>query len=294
MSNITCPLCGAPIKERVFFGQGKPFCVHCGWNLESAASSLKEKARVAQLILAAFAIMAIALFWASSNARRDDHLFPALPVLAVFALAGGIPMWSYLSTRRAIALAKATPSLQGVQAQPIPDAFMQRIQSLPRPRRVRFYFPGAMAVIAVFAFAILFGIMIYGMARVRAPVEPRNTAPFPYFVFVGPLVFVGLIVGIVIIPAVLKERRNRPLLQDGEMAAARVLAQRTVAQGKSSYSQIEYEFRASDGQTIRNTERDLSRKVFEDMLIPVFYDPREPSRCAALCASYSKFPDAEG
>jgi hypothetical protein len=78
------------------------------------------------------------------------------------------------------------------------------------------------------------------------------------------------------------------------VAAARVLAQRTVAQGKSSYSQIDYEFRASDGQTVRNSERDLSRKVFEDMLIPVFYDPVNPSRCAALCASYSKLPDAEG
>jgi len=97
----------------------------------------------------------------------------------------------------------------------------------------------------------------------------------------------------VIIPAVLKEKRNRPLFQEGEVAAARVLAQRTAAQGKTSYSEIDYEFRASDGQTIRNSERDLSQKVFEDMLIPVFYDPREPSRCAALCASYSKLPDAE-
>jgi len=91
----------------------------------------------------------------------------------------------------------------------------------------------------------------------------------------------------------LKEKRNRPLFQDGEVAAARVLVQRAASRGRSShYSQIDYEFRASDGQTIRNSEEDLSRKVFEDMLIPVFYDAVNPSRCAALCASYSKFPDA--
>ncbi len=106
--------------------------------------------------------------------------------------------------------------------------------------------------------------------------------------------FVAMILGIAIVPAVLKEKRNRPLFQDGEVAAARVLAQRLVMQGKSSYSQIEYEFPASSGQTIRNSERDLSGKVFEDMLIPVFYDPVNPSRCAALCASYSSLPDAEG
>jgi hypothetical protein len=294
MSNITCPLCGSPIKQRGFFGQGKPFCVQCGWNLERAESSLKEKARASQFILVAFAIMAIGLFWVSSRAGRGKPPVTALPILAVFALAGGLPLWSYLSTKRAIALARSAAPVQGVQAQPIPDAFLQRIQSLPRPRRVRFSFPGALAAIVVFAFAILFAIMIYGMTSVRPPAGTRDATPVPLVIFLGPIVFVGLVVGIVIIPALLKAKRNRPLFQDGEVAAARVLAQRNVAQGKASYSQIDYEFRASDGQTIRNSERDLSRKVFEDMLIPVFYDPREPSRCAALCASYSKLPDAEG
>ncbi len=294
MSNITCPLCGSPIKQRGFFGQGKPFCVQCGWNLERAESSLKEKSRASQFILVAFAIMAIVLFWVSSSTGRGKPTVTTLPILAIFALAGGLPLWSYLSTKRAIALAKATPSVPGVQAQPLPDAFLQRLQSLPRPRRVRFRFPGAIVGIVVFAFAMLFGIMFFVTARSGAPVRPKDPAPVPYFLVVAPIAFVVLIAGIIIIPAVLKEKRNRPLFQDGEVAAARVLAQRTVAQGKSSYSQIDYEFRASDGHTIRNSERDLSRKVFEDMLIPVFYDPREPSRCAALCASYSKFPDAEG
>jgi uncharacterized protein (DUF983 family) len=294
MRNITCPLCGSPIKQRGFFGQGKPFCVQCGWNLERAESSLKEKSRASQFILVAFAIMAIGLFWVSSSAGRGRRPIAALPILVIFALAGGLPLWSYLSTKRAIALAKSTSPTQGVQAQPIPDAFLQRIQSLPRPRRVRFRFPGASAGIVVVALAMLSGIMFFATARVKPPVGPRDATPVPPVIFLGPIAFVALVAGIAIIPAVLKEKRNRPLFQEGEVAAARVLAQRTVAQGKSSYSQIDYEFRAADGQTIRNSERDLSRKVFEDMLIPVFYDPREPSRCAALCASYSKLPDAEG
>jgi hypothetical protein len=245
-------------------------------------------------MLVAIAIMAISLFWLASSADRSKHAVPAVAILAFFALVGGLPLWSYLSTKRAIALAKSTPQMQGVQAQPIPDAFLQRIQSLPRPRRVRFRFPENSVVVFVFVAAMLFGIMFFATARVRPPRGARDTAPFPHVVFIGPGVFVVLILGLVIIPALLKEKRNRPLFQDGEVAAARVLAQRTVAQGKSSYSQIDYEFRASDGQTIRNTERDLSGKVFEDMLIPVFYDPVNPSRCAALCASYSKLPDAEG
>jgi len=294
MSNITCPLCGSPIKKGGVFGQGKPFCVQCGWNLERAESSLKEKSRASQFIFVAFVIMAIGMFWLFYSTGRDSRSFPAFAVFAIFALAGGLPLWSYFSVKRAIALAKSTPHMQGVQAQPIPDAFLQRIQSLPRPRRVRFRFPGAPAVIVAFAFAMLLGIFIFAMASVKPPAGPRDTAPIPSFVLLAPAAFVVLAIGIVIVPAVLKGKRNRPLFQDGEVAAARVLAQRTVAQGKSSYSQIDYEFRASDGQTIRNSERDLSRKVFEDMLIPVFYDPANPSRCAALCASYSKLPDAAG
>ena len=253
-----------------------------------------EKARVPQFILVAFAIMAIGLFWVSSNANRGDHLFPALPILAIFVLAGGIPLWSYLSTKRAIALARSTAPLQGVQGQPIPGAFLQRIQSLTRPRRVRFRFPEAALAVVVIAFAMLVGIMFFATARVGPPAGPRNSPPIPYEIYLAPIVFVALVMGVVIIPALLKEKRNRPLFQDGEVAAARVLAQRTIRQGKTSYSQIDYEFRTSGGQTIRNSERDLSGKAFEDMLIPVFYDPVNPSRCAALCASYSKLPDAEG
>jgi hypothetical protein len=294
MSNITCPLCGSHIKQWGFFGQGKPFCVQCGWNLERAATSLREKARVPLFILVAFAIMAIGLFWVTSSTGRGGHLFPVLPIVAIFVLAGGLPLWSYFSTKRAIAFAKATPSVQGAQAQPVPDAFLQRIQSLPRPRRVRFRFPGNSVAVFVLAVAMLFGIMFFATARVRPPGGARNTAPFPHFILAVPVVSVVLILGLALIPVLLKEKRNRPLFQDGDVAAARVLAQSIVVRGKASYSQIEYEFRASDGQTIRNSERDLSRKVFEDMLIPVFYDPVNPARCAALCASYSRLPDAEG
>jgi uncharacterized protein (DUF983 family) len=293
MGNITCPLCGAPITGTGLFGQGKPFCTHCGWNLERAESALNANSRVAVLLAVGLGILAISLFWLSSNARGGGpHLIPALPILLFFVLAGGIPYWSYLSTKRAIAQARATPSLQG-QAQPIPDAFLQRVQSLPQPRRVGFRFPGAAAGAVAFAFGMLILIMFLATAHVGPPTGHRNGVPFPYFALFGPIIFVVVVIGIVIIPAVLKEKRNRPLFQDGEVAAARVLAQRTMRQGKASYSQIDYEFQTSGGETIRNTERDLSGKVFEDMLIPVFYDPVNPSRCAALCASYSRLLDAE-
>jgi len=294
MSNIACPLCGSPVKQRRFFSQGKPFCTHCGWNLQRAESSLNETARVPLFVFVVFVIMAIGMFWLFSSTGRDSHPLPAIAVFAIFALAGSLPLCGYFLVKRAISRAKSAPQMQGVQAQPVPDAFLQRIQSLPRPRRVGFRLPGAPAVVVAFAIAVLFGILIFAMTTVTRPAVPRDTAPFPYFVLFVPVTFIVLVIGIVLVLAVLKEKRRRPLIQDGEVAAARVLAQRTVVQGRTSYSQIDYEFRASNGQTIRNSERDLTRKVFEDMLIPVFYDPVNPARCAALCASYSRLLDAEG
>ena len=140
MANITCPLCGSLVESRGLFGQGKPFCTHCGWNLERVESSLNANSRVAVLVAAGFAILAIGLFLAASNARSGKQMIPAFAILVMFVLAGGIPYWKYLSMKGAIAAAKAAPIVQGVQAQPIPDAFLQRVQSLPRPRRVRFDF----------------------------------------------------------------------------------------------------------------------------------------------------------
>ncbi len=294
MSNITCPLCGAPVTARAFFGQVKPFCTHCGWNLERVQSSLNAKSRIAPLLAAGFGILAVSLVLVTSSTRGGAHLIPIIPIFLFFLLVGGIPYWGYVSNKRAIAAAKAVVPMQGVQTQPIPDGFMQRVQTLSRPRRVRFSFPGAAAGVVVFAFGMIIFIMFLATTRVRPSTVPQHAAPFPYFAVFGPIAFIALILGIVIVPALVREKRNRPLFQDGEVAAARVIAQHTVMQGKTSYSQIEYEFRAADGQTIKNTERDLSQKVFEDMLIPVFYDPVNPSRCVALCASYSKLPDAEG
>lgn len=95
-----------------------------------------------------------------------------------------------------------------------------------------------------------------------------------------------------VVPVFIKEKRSLPLLREGEVASGRVLAQRSIQQRKKNYSEIDYEFRTDNGQVIRNSEKDLTRKVFEDMTVPLFY-PLEPSKCVALCASYCKLPDAD-
>ena len=76
------------------------------------------------------------------------------------------------------------------------------------------------------------------------------------------------------------------MLRDGELAFARVTSQQTVQQGKISYSRIDYEFKTSSGRLIRNSAKDLSQTVFEEMTIPVFYDPLDPARNLTPGATY--------
>jgi hypothetical protein len=102
---------------------------------------------------------------------------------------------------------------------------------------------------------------------------------------------VFVVIGIVLAVPYLQEKRNIPLLRDGELAFARIVAQQTVSQGKTSYSRIDYEFNTNTGQQIRGSCRDLTRSVFEDMTIPIFYDPLDSSKNVPLCATYLKTVD---
>ena len=290
MSNITCPLCGSPVTLRRFFGRAyKPFCTRCGWNLARAESSLSGRSRVLFFIPVLIIVLASVFLWLPAKAGNPPNLFAVVPLVLMLVLGGVVPLWSFFATKRSMAQARATLPTQPSYAEPIPDAQLQRIQSLPRPRRVRLRFTGAFAAIVVVGIFLFIGLGVFEATR-------RSAAPLEWkdMTVLIPVLFIFLFVAAFLVPSLLKEKRNRPLFEEGEVAAARVLAQRTVIQGNTSYSQIDYEFRTPNGQTIRNSERDLSRKVFEDMLIPVFYDPNEPSRCRALCASYSKLPDAEG
>lgn len=78
-----------------------------------------------------------------------------------------------------------------------------------------------------------------------------------------------------------KEAGKLALLRAGEVASARVIAQRVVARGKHSYNEITCEFQAPGGPLIRRTETDHSKQIFEDMQIPVFYYSASPRNCAA-------------
>ncbi len=281
MSSITCPRCGAliPVRRSLTLAN-KPFCTRCGWNLDRAETALAAKSAVAKLLPLGMA--AVGLFAAFAALQAKAPLIFILP--ALFGLIALTPIWSYYAVRKAMVAARATVNPDLAVAQLALDPSLQMLQSLPRPRQVRFRFQGSSAaVVAVFgAAAILNGVLFFLISR--GPLSGRDLGLTPFI----PLLFVLPVFGVVMLVPYFREKRNLPLLRDGELAFARVVSQQTIQQGKASYSRIDYEFKTNTGQLIRNSCRDLTGTVFEDMTVPVFYDSLDASKNLASCATYLK------
>ena len=161
------------------------------------------------------------------------------------------------------------------------DPALQQLQSLPRPRRVRFRFPSSLVIIL--AVTLLLG---FGGLYIATSATPNTRAHSnPSGILVVPIVFAVLFV----IPF-FRDKRNLPLMRDGALALGRVTYQQNIVQGRSSYSRIGYEFKTSSGQLIQDQAKDLTYSVFEDMTIPVFYDPLNPAKNITPCATYRKSP----
>lgn len=281
MRTITCPRCGSTITLRTSFNlTGKPFCVRCGWNLQKAEAALAGKSALIKFLPLGVAAIVLVFIFISAQAHTPAVFFiPAVFLLVIF-----FPLIGYYSAQKAIAAAKFAVNPDLALSQPPLDPQLQILQSIPRPRRVKFRLAGNFApVVIVFAAIGLLSAIVFVTVS-RAPLHSNRDFFAPFF----PLLFVMFVFAAAFLIPFFRDKRNLPLLRDGELAFARVTSQRTVQQGKASYSSIDYEFKISSGLQIRGTARDLTNSVFEDMTIPVFYDPLNPDKNITPCATYLK------
>jgi phage tail protein X len=287
MSSIICPRCGSQVPLRRFFNTAnKPFCSHCGWNLARAGDALAAKRNIFRILPLGIAIIGMLVAFGAS---RSHSVVPLLP-LSLFALIILALFWNFYSARRAIEAAKLTANPDLAIAQPPVPQALQMLQSLPRPRRVRFKIQGNLAAIAILPIA---GLAFVGFFLAGAQAHRQNFHQTKdSFTILLPFLVMLIVFAILIVVPLFREKRSLPLLRDGELAFARVTAQQMVQQGKTSYSRIDYEFTTNTGQQVRNSSRDLTNSVFEDMTIPVFYDPLDPSKNIVSCATYLKVVDS--
>jgi uncharacterized protein (DUF983 family) len=285
MKTITCPRCGASIAiYRAFRPMIKPFCGRCGWNLERAKVAAGRNSSNSKFVPLFIAMIAV-LIGLSAASRSSSPLAWILPLLigAIVLL----PLWMTFSNRKTVeaALSSVNPSL--AMAQPTLDPVLQQLQVMPRPRRVRFRVPGAL--ISVLALTVIIGavgIFLATNAKLAKPTPGTSnvqvhTRSNPTGILVVPIVFVVLL----LIPY-FRDKRNLPLMRDGELALGKVTYQESISAGKSSYSRIGYEFKTSSGQLIQEQAKDLTYAAYEDMIIPVFYDPTNPAKNVTPCATY--------
>jgi hypothetical protein len=278
MRAITCPRCGTPIERPRLGYQNKPFCARCGWNLERAELAVSGKNYATKLVPIGIATAAFIGVLAATQAEN--------PFLFLIPLAFGsvvlIPLWSSISMRKAVAAAKLTANPSLALTQPPLDPLLQQLQVMPRPRRVRFRVPGALSTVLVLTVVLgIGGLWLATSLKTNRSTGNVRVRSNPTGIFVVPIVFVVLLV----VPY-FRDKRNLPLMRDGELALGKVTYQENMSQGKSSYSRIGYEFKTSSGQLIRDQAKDLTFSVFEDMVIPVFYDAMNPARNVTPCATY--------
>lgn len=264
----------------------KPFCAKCRWNLDRAQSDLAEKAKTIPLFVIGFVIV-VSVAGTAMDKKDFVGFFLLSLVLGVVSFAYA---WNYWGTKRAIESAslgtKSEPSLGRV---PMPSLFLQRVLTLPRPRKVALRSTGQISIFLFVLVLIVVGVIFVTLAdtALKGPFDINQLW------FVLPLLAVaGIVAGFLIFESV-KQRKKLSLFRDGEVAAARVVDQTVVHRGKHSYNEITYEFQLAGGTLIRKTERDRIKLIFEDMLIPVFYHALSPDNCATLCATYLRLPDAE-
>ena len=157
------------------------------------------------------------------------------------------------------------------------DEAGRAIADLPRPRRVRMSWRGKtkVAMVAVIVLASM-GLFVAGLASNSAAAQRNGGSP-QTLPFVLPILFLLVIVPWLLV-AVL---RQKPLLTDGEVAAARVTKRWAARHGP----RIQYEFTTPLGQRFSRSASDGPGQLSAGMSVPVFYDAQRPKRQLALCAS---------
>src|SRR5579864_7114676 len=281
MAQIRCPKCGAAADVAV----GTPYCAKCGWNREAAVRKLTRITWLLPALIVLFDLIGIVGLGLVKHNWSGAILFATLPTLLLgFVYAGAKQGLTKL--RPPQGMAPSSHGDTGAFAKTASASVSQEksqqydfMISLPTPRPVRLGPRGkimlTMVLLVVFFLDAFLIWSLYGLWH-----GTRSFADFH-----GPQIFLAcLTVLIACVPLFVRRGmvRHKNLMENGAVAMARVTGQRTL----KSNSIITYEFEDADGKTITESGPDLTRSLYEGMTVPVFYDPQNPKRQVAACASF--------
>jgi hypothetical protein len=238
-------------------------------------------APVAFVLLLGFVVLMFYRGGLQSPGRGPLVLFLAVPLIAFLI--------SYAVTRRNLnrLLALPAPAVPSTEVwldtakgggSPVLNPEYQALVDIPAPRQVRMARRATMNLFMPIGIVLIFEVIIIGhlsfawaRAHSFATFETRDWAAMALAVL---LLFVPLTVW-------RGQARERDLLENGEIAVAKVVKQWSVRNGAS----IVYEFSDFSGQARRHGGFDYTGKLYEGASVPVFYDKENPKRQVAACSA---------
>jgi hypothetical protein len=135
-----------------------------------------------------------------------------------------------------------------------------------------------MAVLVSVAFLASLGMYVVAGLIMRRNAGSSYAGPSQFPVYA---LFFAIIAVFVFVMLNMIARQKR-LLAEGEFAVGLVTKQWAARNGPS----IRYEFSTPVGEHFSGISADGSRKLSVGMNVPIFYDPQNPKKQLALCASF--------
>jgi len=287
MNRVFCPRCSA---ETVRAGDS-PFCSICGWNCDRVEEKIRAKLRFSFMeILLPFLFLWLVRYL--SKGWGEVFFF------GLFIFAG--LLYLHVKAKRDLELIKSvkptSPRSQSgdltatnfnTGSLPRSDPVVEQLAALSRPRVVRFTpFGRTVYITFVIGWVVLTSIMLWsGYQGLQH--DSSNLSDLVW------TLFFPLFTGLLLSTALISEQRNRKLLREGELVPGRIISQRRTG-GKHPRSVIVYSFTDRSGLVRQRESTDSSESYFEEMIVPVFYDPQDPTRSLALCETYLKIVTREG
>jgi hypothetical protein len=150
--------------------------------------------------------------------------------------------------------------------------------SLPPPRDVRMKTRGKIGFGIVFV--VFGGLAIFMVVLLLTFGKGSGATPAPpgFTVMMLGLAAFSLLLPILIFRSTLKQKK---LMIGGEFALARITGQWTMRNSNG----VSYTFTDASGQIFNCRGNDPARAFFEGMTVPVFYNPENPRKQVAACAS---------
>ena len=282
-----CPECHTTAKR----AGNLLYCANCGWNRDAAIKALQLNLKmmpVGILVFVGFVVFVVR-GWKFHNPIQLAFFF-SVPVIGL--LLNFIFTRVNLSKLQALPAPKprpaaatdeaggfAPPAEGNFESSPEASAQYQALLRTSRPREIRMSSQGKFGVIAGSLMALGFAGAIGSQVYTKWALH-QSFARFQG----GDWAMAGFGALLLLLPYGIwrGQKAECDLLENGEVALAKVTQQWT---GNKNSASIECEFKDSSGQVRKLVSPDNTRKLYQGMSVPVFYDCENPKRQVAYCGT---------